>query len=201
MAQNIVQGATTAVKNWWLPLLLGIGLILLGFWVFRNPGGTLIGLATFFTFMLLFSAIVSIAFAISNREAMQGWGWNLAGGILELMLAIVLLRNPGLAGLALNFLLGFWVMFRGIALISFSFEMRDYRVENWGWILVGGILASILAFFILIDPLTGAVTIAVWTGLALVMAGLVNITIAMLLRKVKLKGREIKDAISDLKST
>lgn len=193
--ENALQTTRAAVKNWWIPLLLGIGLIALGFWVFRNPGGTLLGLATFFTIMLFFSAIISIVFAVSNRETLQGWGWTLAGGVLELMIAFVLLRNPALAGLALNFLLGFWVMFRGITLVSLSFEMRDYDLANWGWVLVGGILASLLAFFILIDPLTGAVTIAVWAGLALIMAGIVNIFVSLMLRKVKLKVKDLKAAL------
>lgn len=196
--ENALQATRSAVKNWWIPMLLGIGLILLGFWVFRNPGGTLLGLATFFTIMLFFSSVASIVFAVTNRETLQGWGWTLAGGILELMIAVVLLRNPALAGLALNFLLGFWVMFRGVTLVSLSFEMRDYQIPNWGWVLVGGILASILAFCILIDPLTGAVAIAVWTGLALIMAGLVNIFVSLMLRKVKLKVKDLKATIGQV---
>ena len=121
MTQNVLQGATKAVKNWWILALLGAGLILLGLWVFRNPGGTLLGLATFISIMLFFSSISSIVFALSNRETLQGWGRNLAGGILELLIAIVLLRNTLLAGLALNFLIGFCVMFTGINLISSIF--------------------------------------------------------------------------------
>ena len=195
MTQNVLQGAAKAVKNWWILALLGVGLILLGLWVFRNPGGTLLGLATFFSIMLFFSAISSIVFALSNRETLQGWGSNLAGGIFELLIAFVLLRNPQLAGLALNFLIGFWVMFRGISLISMSLELRNYGLPNWGWVFVGGTLVSIFAFFILIDPFVGAVTIAVWAGMSLVMAGIFNIFVAMTLRKVKLKAGEIKDFI------
>ncbi len=195
MTQNVLQGAAKAVKNWWILALLGVGLILLGLWVFRNPGGTLLGLATFFSIMLFFSAISSIVFALSNRETLQGWGRNLAGGIFELLIAFVLLRNPQLAGLALNFLIGFWVMFRGISLISMSLELRNYGLPNWGWVFVGGTLVSIFAFFILIDPFVGAVTIAVWAGMSLVMAGIFNIFVAMTLRKVKLKAGEIKDFI------
>ena len=186
MTQTVLKGAVKAVKNWWLLALLGIGLILLGFWVFRNPGGTLLGLATFFSIMLFISSISSILFAISNRETMHGWGRNLAGGVLELMIAIVLLRHPGLAGLALNFILGFWIMFRGTQLISMSFEMRNYGLTKWGWVFAGGLLASIFAFCILVDPLAGAVTIAVWAGLSLIMAGIFNIFVAMTLRRVKI---------------
>jgi len=195
MEHNVLKGAAKAVKNWWILALLGVCLILLGIWVFRNPGGTLLGLATFFSIMLFISSISSIVFAITNRETLQGWGRNLAGGILELLIAIVLLRNPLVAGLALNFLIGFWVMFRGINLISMSLELRNYGLPNWGWIFGGGLLASILAFFILIDPFAGAVTIAVWAGMSLIMAGAFNIFVALTLRRVKLKAGEIKDFV------
>jgi uncharacterized membrane protein HdeD (DUF308 family) len=196
MEQNVLQSAAKAVKHWWLLALLGVGLILLGLWVFRNPGGTLLGLATFFTIMLFISSIASIAFAVSNRETLQGWGLNLAGGIFELLIAIVLLRNPLLAGLALNFIFGFWIMFRGVQLISMSLELRNYGLGNWGWILIGGLLTSILAFFILIDPIAGAVTLAVWAGMSLILAGIFHIFIAMTLRRVKLKAGEIKDFVT-----
>lgn len=195
MTQTALQGAAKAVKNWWLLALLGVGLILLGLWVFRNPGGTLLGLANFFVIILFISSLASIVFAVTNRDTLQGWGRHLAGGILELLIAIVLLRNPLLAGLALNFLVGFWVMFRGINLISMSLELRNYGLQNWIWVFVGGSLASILAFCILIDPFVGAVTIAVWAGISLVMAGIFNIFVAMILRKIKIKGGEIKDFI------
>ncbi|RLD19410.1 MAG: hypothetical protein DRI69_08470 [Bacteroidetes bacterium] len=201
MEQNVLQSAAKAVKNWWLLALLGICLILLGLWVFRNPGGTLLGLATFFSIMLFISSISSIVFALTNRETMQGWGRNLAAGIFELMIAIVLLRNPLLAGLALNFLIGFWVMFRGINLISMGLELRNYGLENWGWVFTGGVLASVLAFFILIDPLAGAVTVAVWAGMSLIMAGIFNIFVAMILRRVKLKTGDIKEFVQAVRDT
>jgi uncharacterized membrane protein HdeD (DUF308 family) len=197
MTQHALQGAAKAVKNWWLLAFLGAGLILLGLWVFRNPGGTLLGLATFFAIMLFISSIASIVFAITNRETMQGWGRNLAGGIFELLIAIVLLRHPLLAGLALNFILGFWIMFKGIHLISMSFEMRNYGLVNWAWVFAGGLLTSVLAFFILIDPLVGTVYIAVWAGMSLVMAGIFNIFVAMTLRRVKLGVIKMKDLMSE----
>lgn len=201
MEHKVLHGAAKAVKNWWLLALLGILLVLLGLWVFRNPGGTLLGLATFFSIMLFISSISSIVFALTNKETMQGWGRNLAGGIFELLIAIVLLRNPSLAGLALNFLIGFWVMFRGINLISMGLELRNYGLENWRWIFVGGILASILAFFILVDPMAGAVTVAVWAGMSLIMAGIFNIFVGLTLRRVKLKAGEIKDFVQAVRAS
>ena len=195
MTQNIVQTARKAVNNWWVPILIGIGLVLLGIWVFRNPAGTLMGLAWFFTIMLLISSVTSILFALTNREVLNGWGWTLVGGVLELLIAIIFLRNPELAGLALNFLVGFWIMFRGVTLTSMAMEMREYGIPQWGWLLTGGILASLLAFCILLDIRAGAITVAIWTGMALIMAGIVHILLGTLLRKAKLKVRELGDRL------
>jgi len=193
MSTNVIQKTAKAINNWWLPLLLGLGLILLGIWVLRNPGGTLEGLAIFFSIMLLFSSAASIIFSITNRDVLDGWGWNLAGGILELFIAIVLLNNPNAAILAVNFLIGFWVMFRGILLISFATEMRDHHISNWGWTLAGGILTSILAFCIFIDPLVGAISVAFLIGAALILAGLLHVIISLVLRRTKLHIREARN--------
>lgn len=197
MTGEIINKASKAIQNWWLPLLLGIGLILLGFWVFRNPAGTLEGLALFFAIMLLVSSVASIIFSITNRDTLDGWGWNLAGGILELFIAVVLLNNPGVAVLALNFLIGFWVMFRGIMLISFATEMRDHQIQGWGWTLGGGILTAILAFCIFIDPLVGAISVAVLIGMALILAGILHVVVGLVLRKTKLRIREVRSDIRE----
>ena len=62
----------STIKNWWMPLLIGIGLIVLGVWVMRNPGGTLLGLVTLVNLMLMVSGLVTIAFAMSNRANIAG---------------------------------------------------------------------------------------------------------------------------------
>jgi uncharacterized membrane protein HdeD (DUF308 family) len=191
MSTDVINKTRKAIQNWWLPILLGIGLILLGFWVFRNPEGTLEGLAIFFSIMLLFSGATSILFSLTNRHVLDGWGWNLAGGILELLIAVVLLNKPDIAVLTLNFIVGFWVMFRGIMLFSFSLEMNDRKIKGWGWPLAGGLLTSVLAFCIFIDPLVGAISVAALIGIALILAGLLNIAVGLILRKTKLAIRDL----------
>ena len=50
-----------------------------------------------------------------------------------------------------------------------------------------------VAFCILINPVAGAVTIAIWAGMALIAAGIGHIAISMLFRKANLKVTSFKD--------
>ena len=194
---NPIEAIGQRIKNWWVPVLIGVLLILMAIYVMANPVGSLLGLAMFFSIMLIASGLASMAFAWVNRNVMTGWGWNFGGGILELLLGVVLLNRPGATMAILTLLLGFWLIFRSAYGISMAFEMRDYRIKNWGMVLVGGIITGILALCVIFDPFAGAVVISIWIGLALLTSGMFTIFIGFTLRRIKLRINDAKDRVHD----
>jgi uncharacterized membrane protein HdeD (DUF308 family) len=70
--------------------------------------------------------VVSIFYATEHRKSFSaGWGWMLASGLLDLVLAVILLAGlPGTAVWALGVLLGVNMIVGGAALISMALQAR-----------------------------------------------------------------------------
>ena len=92
---GILKEVKRTVKNWWLFVVLGIFFIIGGIWVMTTPLETYITLAIIFSVMIFVNGIFDVVFSISNSKIINGWGWYLAGGILEILLGIVLMNYPG----------------------------------------------------------------------------------------------------------
>jgi uncharacterized membrane protein HdeD (DUF308 family) len=103
--------------------LLGIaaGVILLGW-----PVQGVFSLTAVLIAFLLIEGVVSILFALEHRRGLSGrWGWMLASGLLDIVLAAVLLAGlPGTALWALGLLIGINMIFGGWALIGMALASR-----------------------------------------------------------------------------
>lgn len=189
--ENALSKISHVIKYWWVGVLLGVLFLLLGIWVLQSPIESFVTFAIYFAITYIISGIGAIAFSVSNREALDGWGWQLAGGILELVMGIALLANPGVSMIVLAFFVGFWLLFRGFATISIAVELKKDGGKNWGWTLFSGILTMILAFMVLLNPLYAVSTLSIFIGLSLIMAGVAQIMIGFQVRKVSKRAKEV----------
>jgi uncharacterized membrane protein HdeD (DUF308 family) len=111
---------------WWslVSAILGIvaGIVLLAWPVTGALSLTLI-LIVFFTI----EGVASIMFALDHKRELSGrWGWMLASGIIDLILAgIILAGLPGTAAWAIGLLVGINMVFGGSALIAMALHARD----------------------------------------------------------------------------
>jgi uncharacterized membrane protein HdeD (DUF308 family) len=106
-----------------LSALIGLvaGVLLLA----RPVLGTLSLTAVLIAFLVA-EGVVSIFYATEHRKGFSaGWGWMLASGLLDLVLAVILLAGlPGTAVWALGVLLGVNMIVGGAALISMALQAR-----------------------------------------------------------------------------
>jgi uncharacterized membrane protein HdeD (DUF308 family) len=118
--------ARRAPGVWWslLSALIGIaaGVALLG-WPLL---GTLSLTAVLIAFLFA-EGIVSILYALEHRKALSGrWGWMLASGIVDLILAgIIFAGLPGTAAWALGLLVGINMVFGGTAMIGMALAAKE----------------------------------------------------------------------------
>ncbi len=200
---NIISEAISAVKNWWLFLILGILLVLGGFWVTRTPVESYLALSMVFVALILINGIMQTVFSITNREAIKGWGWYLTGGIFEILVGIFLWSYPAISMVILPFVVGFWLLFRGISVIAFSTDLKDLKIKGWGWILTLGILLTIMSFFMVMDPVFGAFNLIFLTSFALIFMGVAYIMFSFKLKSIKSKtidvAKNLNLGIGDLK--
>ncbi len=184
MEQSSFNKVSSAVKNWWVLLIIGLVYAGLGVWTFLTPAVTYLSLSILFATALLFFGALELYFSLANRKKLSGRGWYLAGGILNIILSIMVFRYPGLTALIFTFFVGFWLMFAGIRAIGTALELRTYTTTSyWGWLLLFGILMAAFSFFITGNPVFGSMGLVMMTSLALLSAGIYNILLSFRMRR------------------
>ena len=173
------------VKHWWLTLLLGLVVFVIGLLIFGYPGVSYVGMSLVFGLVILFSGILQLFFAVYAPENM-GRGWLIAGGVIELILGFILALHPAISAATLPFFLGFWLLFRGLNLIGLASDIRALKIPGSGWTIFTAILLIICAFIILISPLSyGVGAVVIWVGASFLVAGISLISFSFQLRKMK----------------
>lgn len=191
MINDFMNSVRKAVKYWWISLLVGLLGIVAGICCFVTPAGSLMAITNVFIILLMLGGILDIVFAVSNRKYSSSWGWNLAGGILELLLGILLLTMP-LPSVTTVFvyMIGFWILFRSVMGIGESCELQMYNVKGWGWLLALSILSVLFSFMFFMSPLFGGVFITIYVGLSFLFYGIFRIALAFELRRI---GKDMKN--------
>jgi uncharacterized membrane protein HdeD (DUF308 family) len=112
-----------SVRGWAVALgLLEVGV---GIAVLVWPDPTLLVIAAFIGWWVLFSGVMTVAGSISARRILPYWGLFLALGILEMVVGVWLLYRPGLTLLATVFAIGLWAILYGIVLTAASIELKN----------------------------------------------------------------------------
>ncbi len=92
------------------------------------PAPTLLIVAIFVAWYLLFSGIFETAVALSNTDV-RGWWIKLLGGIASIALGAWAIGNPDRSVLLLVTVIGVFAIFRGIADLVAGFQFREMRDE------------------------------------------------------------------------
>jgi uncharacterized membrane protein HdeD (DUF308 family) len=127
-----ITGLITTVVMWratgfaWslMSALLAIGIAI---FVFAMPDFALIGFPLLLMAFLALEGIISIMFAVDHwREHSARWNWMLASGIVDLLLAVIIVIGlPATAGWALGLILAVNLIFGGGAMIGMALAARE----------------------------------------------------------------------------
>ena len=202
---SVINEIKNTVNYWWIYLTMGILFLLGAFYVYAQPTGTYLTLSIFFAVFMLIDGISGIAFSLSNREQLQGWGWQLVSGIIATLIGLSLFMYPSLSAAILPIYVGFWVLLKGALITGVAFDLKSHRVENWGWILALGILNLIFAIMMIVNPLFGASMILLFTSISFTIVGLSLIVVSLWLRKIKRGVKRLKatakEKLEDLRAS
>ena len=179
--------------KWYLELIMGILFIAVGVWVFMTPAASYLALSIFFAVTFLATGIMEISVAISSRKYTEGWGWSLAGGIVDTLIGLLLVSKPVFTMAVLPFYVGFALMFRSALAIGFSFALGRLKIPGWGFMLFIGILGIILAFIMIWNPAFGGLTIVAYTALAFLSGGIFQVYLSFQLKQLN-KGFRTRSA-------
>lgn len=115
------------MDNWGWTLAFGIISILMGVLLISNPELSMVTLALYIGFVIIFRSVSGISASIELKNYGVEWGWLMLWSILGLIFGFILLWNPLFAGLTLVAwtALGFLAM--GIFSISFSIKLKSLK--------------------------------------------------------------------------
>lgn len=155
---GVVLLFTPGVSALWIGRLLGIGLILFG----------AIKLVGYFSRDLF-------------RLAFQ---YDLAFGLLLMVLGIVTLSHPGDALSFLCVMFGIPVLADGLFKIQIAMDSRQFGIRNWWLVLVLAALTCVVGVVLVFRPMTGVRVLTALMGLSLLCDGVLNLSVALCTVKI-----------------
>jgi uncharacterized membrane protein HdeD (DUF308 family) len=111
-------------------LLSALVAIVAGGILLWNPLEGLVTLTIVLTAFFIADGVVTIIYAIAHRRELSGrWEWMMVNGVLDLLLAGIILSGlPLTLGWALGLLLGIDLLFGGASLIAMALKARSESV-------------------------------------------------------------------------
>jgi uncharacterized membrane protein HdeD (DUF308 family) len=107
----------------------------------------------------------------------KAWGWVLAYGILLLLIALVVIANPLVAGVATGLLIGVVLVIYGVAALAAGWTSLSQRAR-WVEVLLD-LLALVAGIFAILNPVAGALSLVWAIGAWLTVSGGFQIAFAL----------------------
>ena len=171
-------GGNAEALPWWLVLVEGIVVALLGLVLLVAPGASLVFLVWLVGIYLLVAGIVRLIGIFSDSSS---WGWKLAAGILCLIAGLAILSNPlwstTLASTWLVILVGFLAMLQGAAGLVVAFQGG-----GWGMGALS-VLGILFGLFLVINPLIGVATLTLILAILMLIGGVGAVVQAFRMRR------------------
>ncbi len=162
---------------WWIPLVEGIALIIVGVLLFTSPLEAIISLTRVLGLFWFLSGIFEIASIFLERSA---WGWKLIGGLIGLLAGYYLITAPVAGALVLSFTL---VVMLGVHALLLGIVHIVQALRGAGWAFgVIGIINIIFGVLLLGNTLVGMATLPFVIAAFAIIGGIAAIFMALRLR-------------------
>ncbi len=167
-------------RNWWALAVRGALAILIGVVAFLWTGIWLEALVLLFAAYMLVDGVFAIVAGLRAAAAHERW-WPLAiEGILDLVAGAIAFLWPGIALLSLVYVLGFWGILSGVALLVAAIRLRSH---GEGLLILSGILSLLWGVLLIFWPVAGAIVLAWWIGAYCILFGIIMLAVALRLRR------------------
>lgn len=174
MSANTAEARSAEMKGpWWLILIEGIALTIIGFLLLVNPAETsVIVVQALGLYWLVAGILALVGIFIDSAQ----WGWKLVIGILGIIAGIIVLQHPLWSTVILAntviILLGIGGLIMGAAHI-----IRGIRADGWGAIILG-LVSILLGAALLVHRLFFTLSLPWVIGVIAIAGGLATIVAA-----------------------
>ena len=184
---------------WWLPLVRGILLFVLGVYALFRPGMTMATFAQVAGIFLVFDGILAvIAGAVGKVPSRL---WTIIRGILAVLAGLFVFANPvlvaGLTATLVVSVIGVLAIISGVMEIFAAIQDRK-EIEGEGWLILNGVLLVLIGVALLATPALFGLTLVRLLGVLAIASSIAAIIFAFRLkglnsRLAKLHGEGSED--------
>jgi uncharacterized membrane protein HdeD (DUF308 family) len=185
----------TIFKKWWMILIQGMLMIVLGIYLMNHPGELLIGLSFWLGILTIGTGLAGVAgyfFSENEDREMAALGWSL----VTVVLGGLMIANMVITMKLVTIVFALWMLATGLLLGNYGWQLKMEHTFGW-MILIFGVLSAIAGMMMLFNMGTAAVGISTLLGLQVIVAGLGFILLAFLKRYAVNK---LKSKIASFKS-
>jgi uncharacterized membrane protein HdeD (DUF308 family) len=169
------------MRNWWALALRGAAALIFGVLAFLWPSITLTVLIWIFAAYMLVDGVFSVVAGLRAAQRRERWWPFAVEGIFDLLAGAIAFLWPGIALLTFIYIIAFWAVLSGVALLAAAMRLR--RAHGEGLLILGGLLSLALGIIFLFWPMAGVVAIAWWIGAYAILFGAVMVMFALRLRR------------------
>jgi uncharacterized membrane protein HdeD (DUF308 family) len=113
--------------GFWWSIVSGVLGVVVGLLLLAMPVQGALSLTLVLVAFFIIEGVASIMFALDHKRELSGqWGWMLASGVVDLILALLIFVGlPSTAVWAIGLLVGINLVFGGVALTSMALHARS----------------------------------------------------------------------------
>ena len=183
----------TLKKHWWLLMVEGVVLIILGILAIGYPLVATIAVDLYVGWLFLIAGVVGLI-ALFAAGDIAAFLWTVVTAALALVLGVLLIWKPAEGAMSLTFALTAFFFAEGVFQVITSIAYRKAIPSVWGWMLASGLCDLLLvAIIVAAWPLSAAWTLGLLAGVNLLTSRVAIVMMAMAARGVV---ESVKDFIS-----
>lgn len=141
---TLIQKFSGQTRYWWAILIAGLLMVFCGFAYWFWPVAGYAVASQIFGWILILIGVVQLLVS-SGPNRSRGWGWWLAGGIIDIFIGFLLVRSIVLSEAVFPYFIAFIFLYWGISAIC---DAIAYNRLRYRWVrLINGILLMFFGFF------------------------------------------------------
>ena len=177
----------TLVKRWWALALRGFIALILGIILLvmdKQMAAAL--LVLFLGLYCLINGIFVLVVGIFKKKARGSRAWLIAEGIISLLLGVLILLSPMIAGTFILYFIAIWALVTGILQLIFSIAEWKYLPGAW-IILVSGLISILLGGLIFANIAAGMALLVILIAIYLILFGVLLMILGFSLKNIKVE--------------
>lgn len=124
--------------------------------------------------LILFGTVKLIGY-FSRDLFRLAFQYDLASGILLMLLGILMIVRPGPAMTFFSIALGIYILGDGLLKIQIALDAKAFGIRQWWLILLAAVLTGIIGFLLILKPSESVEVLMMLVGLSLLAEGILNL--------------------------